>query len=376
MISLRPLAINACVALSLTLLASQAYGQLQQPVTPDDPATVIPDAITRTYRLMVGTGSYPFRLVVGQHGKKVETACGPLEAAYCPTDQTIAISADFALAATTQSVNAIPFIVAHEVGHALLISAGNQPRSGVLHELMADCMAGVLVNATFPSLTHAGSGYAAQGAAFVHGLGDGNWALNDHHGFGAQRYIAFRLGVNARPSSQTGASSMSGFNDCQAIFGQSGQPVPAVPRDHGEIRPTRPPVTAGGAVCQILTYRGVDVSARCHGDVGITPDDAAVGIRLTGAGTPVLAFLGPPSQPLYLGAPWPQLPQLLHPDRVVADFGLGSETVPTLPGRSACVVAATLAHRQVSVRCFATHLDGTTSEALVFVPMLLQEVGK
>jgi hypothetical protein len=58
---------------------------------------------------MVGTGNYPFRLVVAEHGKKAQTACGLLEAAYCPVDQTIAISADLALAATTESVNAIPW---------------------------------------------------------------------------------------------------------------------------------------------------------------------------------------------------------------------------------------------------------------------------
>ena len=144
------------------------------------------------------------------------TQCGPTPAGFCMKDQTIAFSADFLKQAESASTLGIPFLVGHEIAHSIILSGGSPHRHLVLHELAADCVAGQLIGRAYGLTADSDEDSLQSMAKYTHSIGDPMYMDPDHHGFGAQRFIAYYVGVQAGLRLRNGDSTHAG--DCVVFF--------------------------------------------------------------------------------------------------------------------------------------------------------------
>jgi uncharacterized protein len=151
-------------------------------------------------------------------GQTASSACGPLDdsaAAYCPGDDTIYISEQFAsniyngsldhaLPGSSQGFGrtygdfAVAYIVAHEYGHQIQDELGlfQQGSSTMALELQADCFAGTWANnASEEDRLDDGDVQEALDAALA--VGDFDTANPGHHGTPEQRREAWLTGFES-----------------------------------------------------------------------------------------------------------------------------------------------------------------------------------
>lgn len=213
---------NASNSNSSTLPTENNASLQPPPLSPEEHRRLeiiaVSDGIKRTTRIYLGEEeSWPMHLAISD-GSSQKTICGPTPAGYCPADNTIAFSAEFMLDATHKSAWAIPFIVGHEIAHGIIINTGTPPRHSVLHELAADCIAAMIMVEKFDAISKMSEQEHAELAAFTHSIGDPFFLNRDHHGFGAQRYIAYQIGYEAQSLAAKGDASHA--NDCTLIFAE------------------------------------------------------------------------------------------------------------------------------------------------------------
>jgi uncharacterized protein len=160
-------------------------------------------------------------------GQAASSACGPLgdsAAAYCPADDTIYISEQFAtdiyngaldhaLPGSSQGYGrtvgdfAVAYIVAHEYGHQIQDELGvfQQGLPTIAFELQADCYAGAWANSAYrEDRLEDGDVQEALDAALA--VGDFDTANPGHHGTPEQRREAWLTGFE---SGDLGACSLS-----------------------------------------------------------------------------------------------------------------------------------------------------------------------
>jgi uncharacterized protein len=151
-------------------------------------------------------------------GRAASSACGPLDdsaAAYCPADDTIYISEQFAtniyngalddaLPGSSQGYGrtvgdfAVAYIVAHEYGHQIQDELGRfqQGLPTVALELQADCYAGAWANSAYQeNRLEDGDVQEALDAALA--VGDFDTANPGHHGTPEQRRAAWTRGFES-----------------------------------------------------------------------------------------------------------------------------------------------------------------------------------
>jgi predicted metalloprotease len=149
-------------------------------------------------------------------GESVTSACnGGMQsddnsAFYCPADDTIVVSTDFANRVWQGQVTADPnntasyasgdfsvaLVIAHEYAHSLQAHLGLDASETRKTELQADCLAGVWGNsAYYKGILEAGD--VEEGVAALELIGDYDYSSPDHHGTPAERVDAFMTGYNS-----------------------------------------------------------------------------------------------------------------------------------------------------------------------------------
>lgn len=337
------------------------------------PEEVFPNAIRKVFALYLGDESaWPYNVNISPHGDIPQSACGPLEAAYCPLDRTIGISADLMLAWTKIAPGAIPFVVAHEIAHGRIMDTPSlAPHQNVLHELLADCLAGQMVARVFPDLTsHSSDQYVAM-AGMLDSMGDNRWLHRDHHGFGPQRHIAFRIGVHAWEYQ----ANQNRIVDCSNIFAATewgGGKLYApgtLPSTTGWVADTK----ATNAVCQVFDMGSEDLKDLCDGNIFVSAEHGDL-IVFFGKGSGML-LRGEPFLPLYASTGRRDYPQVTRLNSVMLiSESVRPELLQVHGQGSFCLIAATLIHQQMLLRCRAILKEGSSIDILIFVPELLAKI--
>ncbi|MEM7580391.1 MAG: neutral zinc metallopeptidase [Mastigocoleus sp.] len=134
--------------------------------------------------------------------------CGPVRSShYCKRNHTVYIPRRDVAMAYQHGDAALAYIIAHEYAHAMQTAYGFTPRSGVITELQADCLAGVYLG-LIPNIEFDNRDIK-EIATLAYRIGDYAWGSKHHHGTPKQRVVAVVRGIQ-------GSVNGKGISTCRA----------------------------------------------------------------------------------------------------------------------------------------------------------------